>query len=167
VTIGTGPVQEHEIGAVRSHLPGNDLVTLLHMTGRTKQGHPLSQQPLLPGAMARVAVIAPFYDGRVLPKKRSSLFLVAAQAERIRVNGPDQVFTAATVRVVTGTALHAGFAVLIPDQVCRPESHGIAFCFMAAAAALKLVRAGDTNWSIGPGMLRMATQTRKTIRLVR
>jgi len=137
VTIGTGPVQEHEIGVFRSSLSGNNLMALLHMTGHTKQGHPLGKQALLPRAVAQVTVIAPLFDRRVLPEKRSSLFLVAAKAKCIRVGGPEEIRIASTVRVVTRTALHPGSAMFITNQVCRAKPHGIPLCCVTAAAAFK------------------------------
>jgi hypothetical protein len=137
VTIRTGPVQEHEIGVHWSSLSGNNLMALLHMTGHAKQGHPLRKQALLPRAVAQVTVIAPLCDRRVLPQKRSSLFLVAAKAKCIRVGGREEVVTASTMRVVTRTALHAGSAVFITNQVCRAKPHGIPLCCVTAAAAFK------------------------------
>ena len=153
VTIGTGPVQKHDISIVGSNLTWNDLMTLLHMTRNTKQRHSESQQPLLPGAVAHVTVTASFLNRGMLPKKRSSLFLMAAKAKSICVSCFKQVFTTAAVGVVTRTALHARSAVLIPDQVCRAKSHGVACCFVTATTALKLARANETNGSLRPAML--------------
>jgi len=115
--------------------------------------------------MAHVTDIAILLDGRMLPKKRSTLLLVTAKAQCSPAACHKQLITA-TVGIVTGAALHARLAVLIPDQVSRAKPHGVPLRIVTAPARLELVEANDANRHIGSPVLRMATETRETIRVV-
>ena len=136
MAVGTGTVDiPHRVRP--SH---HDLMALLSVAALTNLGTPKREQPLVIRSVRRVAGEAVLPNGRMLPQKWASFFLMAGITHFIDGIRVDQLLRRRSMRIVASGALHPRSPALITKQV-RGAAHGrVPLARMTGAAGLRLRR---------------------------